>query len=272
MSRTFNIRPLTAHFGAEVIDEDLSGIDENLANAILSQLDAHALLLFRRQSLHDEDLLQLSQALGPVEEPAAKDQHAPNYKEINYISNLQDDNGRPLGGTSPGGETPWHSDQAFRARPATLSTLFCVHPSPTGGTTSFCNTRLGYKALPAQLRTRIDGLRGTYTPGPMNDIKKKEVSHPLVLGHPTRDRRTLYVSPLTKQVEGLPGTESRALLAELLAYALKSEHIYRHVWRMGDMLLYDNTQLLHRREAFTGLRWLKATRVFVSPQRFAVPN
>ena len=86
------------------------------------------------------------------------------------------------------------------------------------------------------------------------------------------DRRTLYVSPLTKQVEGLPETESRALLAELLAYTLKPEHIYRHAWRMGDMLLYDNAQLLHRREAFTGLRWLKATRVFVSPRRFAVPN
>ena len=140
------IRPLTADFGAEVRDLDLSNTDENLSAAILDQLDESALLLFRRQSLHDEDLLRLSQALGPVEEPAAK------------------------------------------------------------------------------------------------------------------------------TVEGLSAAEGRALLEELLGCVLKPEHQYRHNWRMGDLLIYDNAQLLHRRDAFAGLRWLKATRVFVSPQHFAVPD
>ena len=266
------IRPLTADFGAAVHDLDLINTDENLSAAILDQLDESALLLFRRQSLHDEDLLRLSQALGPVEEPAAKAQHAPGFKEINYISNLQDESGRPIGGANPGAETPWHSDQAFRVRPATLSTLFCVQPALAGGATSFASTRLGYETLPAAMKARIAGLRGTYSPGPMHEVESGEVLHPLVLEHPIRDRRTLYVSPLTKAVEGLSAVEGRALLEELLGCVLKPEHQYRHNWRMGDLLIYDNAQLLHRRDAFAGLRWLKATRVFVSPQHFAVPD
>lgn len=266
------IRPLTADFGAEVCDLDLVDIDENLSAAILDQLDDSALLLFRRQSLHDEDLLRLSQALGPVEEPAAKAQHAPGFKEINYISNLQDESGRSIGGANPGAETPWHSDQAFRVRPATISTLFCVHSSPEGGSTGFANTRLGYEILPAAIKARIAGLRGTYSPGSMHEVESGEVSHPLVLKHPLRDRRTLYVSPLTKEVESLAVVEGRTLLEKLLGCVLKPEHCYQHKWRMGDLLIYDNAQLLHRRDAFAGMRWLKATRVFASPERFAVPD
>ncbi len=267
-------RPLTEGFGVEVLHVDLARIDEPLADALMDAMVEHALVLLRRQSLDDTEIFRLCSAFGPVEEPAAKRSHSPGHKEINYISNLSDGEGRMIGGLTPDqhGDGPWHSDQSFRRRPATLSTLFCVHPPAEGGGTGFCSTTQGHAALPPDLAERVGGLRGLYLPSAVHDIEKVEVSHPAVLVQPVSGRRSLYVSASTRGFEGLESDEGEALKAELLGYQLRAEHRYSHRWRMGDMLIYDNAQLLHRREAFRGLRWLKATRTFAPRDRFAVPD
>ncbi len=123
----FQTRPLSENFGAEVLNVDLIQIDEGMAEAILSAVQKHALLLFRRQSLHDDDIHRLSKALGPVEEPpAAKDNHSPGFKSVIYLANINSLDGTLIRGNfvdnTDGG---WHSDQAYRQNPATLSTLFC---------------------------------------------------------------------------------------------------------------------------------------------------
>ncbi len=106
----------------------------------------------------------------------------------------------------------------------------------------------------------------------MHEIEKIEVTHPAVLQNPRTGRRSLYVSPNTRGFADLDEAQSEAIKAELLHYQMRDEHRYTHQWRMGDMLIYDNAQLLHRREAFAGLRWLKATRTFAPPEYFAVPD
>ena len=86
---SFQTRPLSENFGAEVMNVDLTQIDEGMAEAILSAVQKHALLLFRRQSLHDDDIHRLSKALGPVEEPpAAKDNHSPRFKSVIYLASI----------------------------------------------------------------------------------------------------------------------------------------------------------------------------------------
>jgi taurine dioxygenase len=115
-------------------------------------------------------------------------------------------------------------------------------------------------------------LRGKYLPGKNHEIDKIEVIHPVVLENPRNGRRSLYVSQATRGFDGIDGAQSEALKAELLGYQMREEHRYTHHWRMGDMLIYDNAQLLHLREAFAGLRWLKATRTFAPKQHFAVPD
>ena len=127
----FQTRPLSENFGAEILDVDLTQIDEDMAETILSAIHKHALLLFRRQSLHDEDIYPLSEALGPVEEPpAAKDNHSPGFKSIVYLANINSLDGRLIRGNFvENTEGGWHSDQAYRKNPATLSTLFCVRDS-----------------------------------------------------------------------------------------------------------------------------------------------
>ena len=267
-------RQLTPLFGAEICDVDLTRIDVELTDTMMDALNEHALLLFRRQSLHDDDIFRVCSAFGPVEEPAAKKNHSPGYRQINYISNLLDQDGRSIGGLAREHQVAgvWHTDQAFRREPATLSTLFCVVAPEQGGGTGFISTTLGYAALPDDLAARAATLRGRYLPGAVHDIEKIEVSHPAVLENPRSGRRSLYVAPNTRGFEGLNDDEGETLKDNLLSYQMSDEHGYTHQWRMGDMLIYDNAQLLHRREAFHGMRWLKATRTFAPRDRFAVPR
>ena len=270
----FQTRPLSENFGAEILDVDLTQIDEDIAEAILSAVHKYAILLFRRQSLHDEDIYRLSAALGPVEEPpAAKNNHSPGFKSIVYLANINSLDGTLIRGNfvdkTDGG---WHSDQAYRKNPATLSTLFCVIAPESGGSTSFTSTRLGYESLPPQLKDRLENMKVRYSPGKSHGVPDIEVTRPAVLVNPESGIKTLYVGPGARGFEGLDDAEGRALKEELLSYQFRPEHIYRHNWRMGDMLIYDNAHFLHRRDAFEGIRFHKATRLYLSPDRFAVPD
>ena len=270
----FQTRPLSENFGAEILDIDLTQIDTDMAEAILSTVQEHALLLFRRQSLHDHDIYQLSAALGPVEEPpAAKNNHSPGFKAVVYIANINSLDGTLIRGNmidNTDGE--WHSDQAYRQSPATLSTLFCVICPESGGSTSFSSTRMGYESLPQALKDRVDNMKVLYRPGTSHGVLDIQVTHPAVLINPESGVKTLYVAPGTQGFKDLEDAESKTLKDELLSYQLRPEHIYQHNWRMGDMLIYDNAQLLHKRDAFEGIRFLKATRLFLSPDRFAIPD
>ena len=270
----FQTRPLAASFGAEILDVDLTQINADMAEAILSVVHKHALLLFRRQSLHDDEIYRLSAALGLVEEPpAAKDNHSPGFKSIVYLANINSLDGTLISGNfidnTDGG---WHSDQAYRKNPATLSTLFCVIAPESGGSTSFASTRMGYESLPPELKDRLENMKVLYSPGKSHGVPDIEVTHPAVLVNPESEVKTLYVGPGARGFEGLDDTESRALKEELLSYQFRPERIYQHNWRMGDMLIYDNAHFLHRRDAFEGIRFHKATRLYLSPDRFAVPD
>jgi len=268
---TLRFVPLEGPFGAQGPDIDLAAIDEGTFHEIKNAVKRDALVLFRRQALGDRDLETLSRRFGAVEVPANSNAHSPVTPHVVYISNLKDEGARSIGGGGSG-EMHWHADQAFRAQPATLSLLYAVLVPPAGGHTYWCSTRLGFAALPEALKTRVRALRGTYVPGASHTVEKIEVSHPLVLRLPDEGTELLYVSSSTRGIEGMNPDEAQLLLAELLRYQLRPEHVYEHDWRPGDLMLYDNGQTLHRRDPFDGLRFMKGTRAFVSPEEFPVPN
>lgn len=164
--------------GVEVLHVDLAA-QLPPAGQILELLDEHGVLLFRRQCLHDDDLFRFSASLGRVEEPAAYWDHSPDFKEINYIGNLNSPEAdvanrwagtssltdgaglrRFLGKVIGYGPQAFHSDQMFRRHPATLSTLFCVVAPHEGGGTSFCSSIMGYEALPPDLKQEAHALSG----------------------------------------------------------------------------------------------------------------
>ncbi len=265
-------RPLDAAFGVEVLDIDLARADAGQRSALLDLLAEHAVVLARRQALADDELAALARALGPVRVASRKSSLAPDHPEVMYVSNLRDEDDRLIGGLykEDHSEGTWHSDQSFRHNPATLSTLFCINAPARGGGTGFISTTLAWETLAPAMRERLESMRGLYRPRPRHEIEIVEVSHPAVLRNPRTGRKALYVSELCHGFAGLHEAQGEALRRELLDHLYDPGLRYTHQWRMGDFLLYDNAQLLHRREAFEGLRWLKATRSYADPSRFAL--
>ena len=134
---------------------------------------------------------------------------------------------------------------------------------------------MGYEALPPGLRREADALSARYRRA---DVEPPlEAVHPLVLTHPTRrDRRALYLTPFGGELlrDGRPcaAAEAEGLRSSMMEHQLRPAHIFTHRWRMGDLVVYDNAQVLHRKEPFKGGRLLKSSRVFADPGRFAVPG
>ncbi|MEO1019131.1 MAG: TauD/TfdA family dioxygenase [Pseudomonadota bacterium] len=266
-------RPIKPQFGVEVLDVDLAAAADGEIDTLMDLLVEHQVLLLRRQSLNDAEQARLATAFGPVNVASKKTDLAPGHEEVMYISNLHDPDMRLIGGLKKGddSESTWHSDQSFRDRPATISTLFCVNSPATDGGTSVASTVLGYEALPDSLKIRLEGMNALYKPRPGHQIEIVEVTHPAVLANPKTGKKAVYVSELCHGFDGLGEDEGLSLRDEVMGYVLQPEHIYTHHWRMGDILIYDNAQTLHRREAYAGLRWLKGTRSYAPTNRFAQP-
>jgi alpha-ketoglutarate-dependent taurine dioxygenase len=267
-----NKTPVVQNFGLEITDVDVSELTDDGLRDVLSDLAAYGLLLFRKQVLDDEALYAFSLRIGALEEPARKIVHSPDNSCVGYLTNLLRPEGTPLG--FGGNSTDyWHSDQEYRQNPATLATLYCLIAPRTGGTTSFASTLVRNLRLPYDVLSRLAGCRATYIAAATHDnVDRIEVAHPALLSRADSTQQSVYVSGNTVRFIGLPATEGETLKATVMASILRPENIYAHHWRMGDLILYDNTQLLHRRDAFEGIRWLKATKIFAPAERFAVPR
>lgn len=156
----------------------------------------------------------------------------------------------------------WHSDDSYKPVPCSLTMLYGVAVPPIGGDTQFINMYAAYDGLSADLRQRIAGLRVVHT----YDSSRKgtrvatrtaaetaampEVVHPLVRTHPETGRKALYMNPnRMERIIGLERTESDALLDALTAHAIQPAYQYRHAWRQGDILIWDNRCTMHKANA-----------------------
>jgi taurine dioxygenase len=197
------------------------------------------------------------------------------------VSNVEEE-GRPIG-LAGDQEIPWHHDHSYLERPAKESFLEAVELPPEPPRTSFVDMVAALRALPAELRERLSGLRAIHhideragspesasgtTPDYLDStnvlaqerIAAERAAHPIVVRHPESELAALYVSPLaTHQIEGLSKEGGSALLQELFARALRAEYIYSHAWSPGDFIVWDSIATLHRREAFdpAGRRLMK---------------
>ncbi|WP_390632783.1 TauD/TfdA dioxygenase family protein [Mycobacterium simulans] len=153
-----------------------------------------------------------------------------------------------------------------------LAFLYCLVPSVTGGATSFVSTDVDRTGLDSDLVDRLAGLRVVYEPASDHDnIPAVQVCQPALLKSPTSQRRFAYVSENTVEFLGLGAESSAALKRLVLDHLLHPSRVYSHHWSTGDLILYDNAQLMHRREPFEGRRWLKTAKIFAPKDKFAVP-
>jgi taurine dioxygenase len=279
-------RALHPKFGVEVTGVDLTRLDEATHREILRLWQETPLVLIRRQLLSESDLINFSRPFGKLEIIVRKDILSRHNPEVAIVSNLKDESGTPLGGLGSY-DLRWHTDQSYRTKPATGAIFYAIEVPPTGGDTSWSNTELAFEALPETLRGELAGYRGQfaykmYDTDVHADPDVKEIRaqtpdavHPMVLTHPVRGTRSLYLDPTqTYAIEGLPAERGDALLRELKAHAVRAEFTHTHQWRMGDVMMWDNSRLLHRRDPFDARmpRFMKRTTVFLDPKLFPVPN
>jgi taurine dioxygenase len=266
------VGPLDSGFGARVDQLALYEIGDSTLSDVLSLLEEWGLLLFPRQALDDCDLHAFATRIGSLEEPSRKISLSPQFPSISYLSNFLDESGRNIG--FPGSTTDfWHSDQQHRENPATLALLYCVVPARTGGATSFVSTDVDRTGLCPDLIERLTFLRAAYEPAHnFDNAPAVRVSHPALLVSPKSGRRFSYVSENTIEFPGIGKEEKSAVFKQqVLNHLLHPSRIYSHNWHMGDLILYDNAQLMHRRDHFEGRRWLKGTKIFAPKDLFAVP-
>lgn len=288
---TLQTRPLGATLGLEVLDVDLSAIDDATFEALRALWQAHPLLFLRRQALLEDELVGFSRRFGELDILVRDDMFSPTHPEVIYITNLKAESGRALGGLGSY-EMNWHTDQIYRQRPPTGSIFYAVEMPVGGPQTWWCDTSAAYEALPDALRTELLGLRATckygnrpedgYQRDVTDDAGRSRIesqtppaTHPMVLTHPVTRRRSLYFDPRkTIGIEGMEPERALALIRELAQHLGRPEFVYRHDWRPGDVVFWDNARLLHRRDGFDAKlpRFAKRTTIHLPPEQFPVPS
>ena len=261
----FETIPTGAVLGAEVRVGDLRRLDDAGFTHILAAWRAHGVVLLRDQTLSDQELIAFSRRFGdldwaPVQENGRR--FVEGLPEIYIVSNVKV-NGEAIGSLGDG-EAVWHTDMSYLDVPPKASMLYALEVPPRGGNTSFCCMYSIYEALPSALKARIEDLKikhdGTYNSGgyvrqgvTVSDDPRLSPGalHPLVCTHPDTKRRLLYLGRRRNAyLAGLDPVVSEDLLNELWSYVARPEFAWEHVWRAGDLVLWDNRCTMHRRDAF----------------------
>jgi taurine dioxygenase len=261
--------PTGGALGAEIRGVDLTSLDDRRFTALKHAWHRHQVILIRGQSLRDQDLIAFSRRFGdldwaPVQETGRR--FVEGLPEIYIVSNVKVD-GEPIGSLGAG-EAVWHTDMSYLDVPPMASMLHALEVPPTGGNTSFCSMYAIYNALPAETKRRIANLKikhdGTYNSGgylrqgvtATDDPRTSPGAvHPLVCTHPDTGRKMLYLGRRRNAyLVGLELADSEALLDELWQFVeqpeLRSKFSWEHVWRVGDLVMWDNRCTMHRRDPF----------------------
>ena len=251
------IRPLTDRFGAEIIGVDIS---RDLDAATMAEIEAawfrHSILLFRNVEMTPAQHVAFTRRLGPLHIMEPLEFNLPGFPEVLVVSNVVKDN-KPLGIKRAG--WGWHSDGEDKAIPNAGSFLYAMKLPPADGDTLYADVYAAFAALPADVLRTIMGRRvcfsrarfhEVYYPDlpPLTEAQKRarpDVWHPIARRHPRSGWTALFIGRWAYKIEGLPDREAEELIRYLQEFATKPEFVYRHKWKVGDALLWDNRCAQH---------------------------
>jgi len=260
---TISVTPLTPDIGAEITGIDLR---EPLEQATIAALKRcwlqYVILVLRSQKLSQEDLLRVTSYLGTLGKLARPKEFRPSGYDklldgIMLISNIRE-NGEPIGAL-PDGEMMFHHDGIHGQIPDKGTCLYSVEVPSTGGNTLFANCTTAYERMPRDLRDALEGRQAFhhYNYGSVQRHDDKGVAafaesvHPVFRTHDETGRKAVYVNRLmTEYVVDMPREESDRLLARVFDHAENREWVYEHVWRPGDLVIWDNRCSMHARTDF----------------------
>lgn len=253
------ILPLTDTLGAEIRGIDLARpVAPEIALKLRDAWYQHVLLLFRNQEMSDEQLKRSTEWLGEAGEITMPPERRGDADlSIALISNILDENGKPIGALGDG-EMWFHHDNSFTLAPDKATFLYAVELPSEGGHTLFGNCYRAYDELPEELRKEIVGRRVLqvydYTVREVPDTTNLgDVPHcwqPAVVKHPVSGRNALYVDRLmSAAIDGMGRGDGKALLEKLFPYVERTD--YEHVWQPGDYVIWDNRCSVHARTDFS---------------------
>ena len=257
----FTTTPLSETFGAEISGIDLSvPLSEATRAEILAAWRKHLVLIFRGQALSPENLLDFARGFGTLDlAPPFDNQQSslPGYPEIAVVSNVQE-RGAPIGGLGAG-ELAWHSDMTYRRYPPVGCALFAREIPSEGGNTHFLNMPACLESLSPELRATINGRRlvhdSRYTSAGTERVAADDfatVDHPLMITEPLSHKKSLLLGRRRQSaVIGLDERDGKALLDALWAPADQNLFTVTHSWKPGDVVLWANIAVMHRRDAFS---------------------
>ncbi len=264
------IRPLKPGFGAEILGVDLARADAAALAEIVAAFHRHGAILIRDQTLLPDDLIRFVSAFGEPEGHTLKENTLPGYPPIYVLSNRVVD-GRPIGAHNDG--IGWHTDYSYKARPVMATMLYAVEVPPEGGDTLLADQCAAWNALPPERQAALEGLMlhhsyahfmATRDFGErliLNEAQREEnpdVVHPLIRLHPADGRKALWVSTGTvTEIVGMPREAGLALIDELVAFVTQDRFVFRHKWRVGDVLMWDNRCTLHTGTLYDDTRYFR---------------
>lgn len=254
---TMEVEELKPGFGAEIFGVDLHKASAAERAAVVDLFQRHGAILLRNQKLTPDDLETFVSAFGEPEDHTLKEFTLPGHPKVYILSNRTKD-GVPIGAHNDG--VGWHTDYSYKAEPVMCTMLYAVEVPPEGSDTLLADGCAAWKALSPErqkqllplklhhsyqhfMRTRQYGAREL----PEEIIRANpDVIHPLIRTHPANSRKALWPSTGTViDVIGMPKEEGLQLVDELVEFMTQEQFVYRHKWKVGDVLMWDNRCTLH---------------------------
>jgi taurine dioxygenase len=263
-----------AELGAEIDGVDLRDpVDEETFAELREAWLRYGVLLFRDQQLAVNDQTRFAERFGALQHVrTVADAH--EHPAVMMVSNVEIEGAKAI---LPHGPMQFHSDQCYYERPASATLLYALEIPPRGGDTLFADCRAAYEQLPEEVQRRIDSLRARFVydygsnateQSRTSDPHAPRYEHPVVRTHPVTGRKAIFVNRLmTEALPGVDAGEERELLERLYTAIERPENRYRHVWRTGDLLIWDNRCVQHARTDFDGRQRRVLRRVTVQGDR-----
>ena len=253
--------------GGEIVELDIGNkLTNDEINFINNSWNERLVLVFKNQNLDDPKLINFSKYFGELDPPGPNPYgitFLPEFPEINVISNVKNDKGIPIGNLGDG-EAVWHADMTYLETPPKAGILYALEVPENQGNTHFANMVLAYSELPEKLKQKIDGrilihdsahnsagmLRKGYTE--VNDPSETPgARHPIVITDKITNKKLLFLGRRPHAyIIGLELEESEDLLNEIWEHATDEKFTWTQNWEKGDLLMWKNLNVLHKRDAF----------------------
>lgn len=263
-------RKLHPRFAAEVGPIDLRAVtDQATLDAIRAGMDEYAVLVFRDQAFEGGEQLafakRLDGALHTKTGAAVLGRNRLGDEALTDISNVDESGQLMQAGDRRRayalGNRLWHTDASFEDPPGRYSMLLAKVVPPVAADTEFADLRAAYDALEGEMQRRLEGLRAHHSIAysrmtlgfEFSEAEQRKLPgavHPVVRTNPRTGRRSLYLASHASRIIDWPVPEGRLLLRELIEHATQPQFVYRHAWRVGDLVIWDNLATMHRGRPF----------------------